>query len=80
MVLMNKDQAVNIKVKVDALMKCDDTRGFLEAMCHFRKPVYMGNKDASLIAEGQRQVYLTLLTISELEPEGIVALYKEKGE
>lgn len=77
---MTIDEAVNIKVAVDKLLKDDDARKFLEGTCHFRKPTFMGNKDASLIAEGQRQVYLTLLTISEIEPETIVALYAEKGE
>jgi hypothetical protein len=76
---MNKAQATNIKVQVDAMMKCKDTKAFLEAMCHFRKPVYVGNSEAALIAEGQRQVYLTLLTISEHEPEELVKLYEEKG-
>jgi hypothetical protein len=71
--------AKNIKVGIDRLFEQADARKFLEGLCHFRRPLFMGDKDAALIAEGQRQVYLTLLTISELQPEQIVQLYNEKG-
>ena len=77
---MDIAKATNIKVAVSKMFLDEDAEKFLEAVCHFRKPTYTGNKDACLIAEGQRQVFLTLKTINELEPDQIVALYNEKGE
>jgi len=78
---VTRDQAKNLKAAVDKLLESPDVKKFLEGMCHFRKPLYTGEgTDHVLIAEGRRQVYLTLLTINELEPVDIVALYQEKGE
>jgi len=78
---MTRDQATNIKTAVDKLLASTDVKPFLEGMCHFRKPLFTGEgTDHVLVAEGRRQVYLTLLTINELEPVDIVALYQEKGE
>jgi len=73
------EQAKNIKVAIGKMFAEPNARQFLEAMCHFRKPTWTGNTEASLIAEGQRQVYLTLLTIHEREPEELVLMYQEKG-
>lgn len=78
---MNRDTAVNIKVAIDKMMAVPEVKKFLEGMCHFRKPIVdpaTGKVDP--IAEGRRQVYLTLLTINENEPDTIVQLYQEKGE
>jgi hypothetical protein len=77
---MTKDQATNLKAAVDKLLASPDVKPFLEGMCHFRKPIFTGERDHALVAEGRRQVYLTLLTINEMEPVDIVALYAEKGE
>lgn len=77
---MNLAQAKNIKVAVDKFFAEPDAEKFLEGVCHFRKPLVDGEGRLDPIAEGRRQVFLTLKTISELEPDQVVALYKEKGE
>ena len=78
---MDIAQAKNIKIGVQRLFKSPDCEPFLEKLCHFRKPLWTGNTEAALIAEGQRQVFLTLKTINECEPEQLVHLYEqiEKG-
>jgi len=77
---MDLAKAKNIKVAVQRMMADPDAKAFLEAVCHFRKPLWIGNTEGALVAEGQRQIFLTLLTINEVEPDVIVRLYEEKGD
>ena len=72
---MNLTKATNIKVAIQKAFAEPDAKQFLEGLCHFRMPLV--DKDGKLdpIAEGRRQVYLTLLTINENEPKTILELY-----